>query len=91
MFEEIEAIVSGKVQGVFYRDFVQKAATQTGAVGFVENAENGTVRVVAQGTPDILKSLIDRLHEGSILARIENVAVTWRTPSAQFDDFKVRY
>jgi acylphosphatase len=91
MFEEIEAMVSGKVQQVMYRDFVQSCAVGLGVVGFVENAEKGTVRVVAQGTPDALKALIDRLNEGSVLSRVANVAVTWRSPSRQFDDFSVRY
>jgi acylphosphatase len=49
------------------------------------------VRVVAQGTPDALKALIDRLNEGSVLSRVAQVAVTWRSPSRQFDDFSVRY
>ncbi len=91
MFEEIEAIVTGKVQAVMYRDFVQACAIALGTVGFVENAENETVRVVAQGTPDALKGLIDRLHEGSVLSRVANVAVTWRSPDRQFSDFSVRY
>lgn len=91
MFEEIEAIITGKVQAVMYRDFVQAAAVQLGVFGFVENAENGTVRVVAQGTPDTLKVLIDRLNEGSVLAQVKNVAVTWRSPTGWFDDFSVRY
>lgn len=91
MFEEIEAIVSGKVQAVTYRDFAQEAAVELGVFGFVENAENGTVRVVAQGTPDALKQLINRLHRGSVLSRVENVAVTWRSPDRQYDDFAVRY
>ena len=91
MFEEIEAMVSGKVQGVMYRDFVQTAAAALGGVGFVENAEHGTVRAVAQGTSDALKGLIDRLNVGSVLSHVENVAVTWRAPSRQCDDFSVRY
>ena len=91
MFEEIEAMVSGTVQQVMYRDFVQTAALTLGAVGFVENTDAGIVRVVAQGTPDMLKALIDRLYEGSSLSHVENVAVTWRTPDRQFEDFSVRY
>ena len=91
MFEEIEAIISGKVQQVMYRDFVQAAAVALGVAGFVENIEGGRVRVVAQGTPDMLKSLIDRLHAGSVLSVVGNVAVTWRSPTQQLADFTVRY
>ena len=91
MGEEIEAIVRGKVQGVMYRDFAQGAAARLGIVGFVENAGDGTVRVVAQGAPDALKALVDRLHEGSVLARVASVAVAWRAPTGSFDTFSVRY
>lgn len=91
MFEEIEAIIHGKVHGVRYRDFVQQCAGETGVCGFVENREDGTVRVVAQGTPDALKALIDCLHRGSVLSQVETVAVTWRSPTARFDDFSVKY
>lgn len=84
-------MVTGKVQGVMYRDFVQTAAVALGLVGFVENVDDRAVRVVARGTPDVLKALIDRLNEGSVLAQVETVAVTWRSPSGQFDDFSVRY
>lgn len=91
MFEEIEATIRGRVQGVRYRDFVQACAAETGIYGFVENKEDGTVRVVAQGTPEALKGLIDCLHRGSVLARVETVAVTWRSPREQFADFTVHY
>jgi acylphosphatase len=91
MFEEVEATVAGKVHGVRYRDFVQACAGEVGVFGFVENASDGTVRVVAQGTPDALKALIDCLHRGSVLSQVEQVAVTWRSPSKQFDDFTVHY
>jgi acylphosphatase len=91
MFEEIEVTVSGKVQNVMYRDFVQSVALPLECMGTVENMPEGTVRVVAQGTPDALKALIDRLHEGSILSRVEDVAVVWRAPTQQFSDFSVIY
>ena len=91
MFEEIEAIIRGKVQQVMYRDFVQKTAVELGATGFIENAHDGSVRVVAHGTPDMLKRLIDTLHVGSVLSRVSDVAVTWRTPDRHYAEFSVRY
>ena len=91
MGEEIEAVGRGRVQGVMYRDFVQRVAGELGVCGFVENARGGTVRVVAQGTPDALKTLVERLHRGSVLARVESVAVLWRTPERLYEDFMVRY
>ncbi len=90
MYEEIEAIASGSVQGVRYRDFVQGVATELGLGGFAENLPDGTVRVVAQGPLDTLKAFVDRLNEGSVLSEVRGVAVSWRTPDRQFDDFTIR-
>ena len=91
VFEEIRCIVTGRVQLVMYRDFAQRKARSLGIVGTVENLSDGSVEVVAQGTPDQLKQFIERLHEGSVLARVENVAVEWRTPTTHFDDFRIKY
>ena len=91
MGEEIEAVARGRVQGVMYRDFVRRAAGKFGVCGFMENAPDGTVRVVAQGTPDALKALVERLYRGSVLARVESVAVLWRTPERRYEEFSIRY
>lgn len=91
MFEEIRCHIEGRVQMVMYRDFAQRKARDIGAVGFVRNLGDGTVEVVAQGTPDQLKALIERLHEGSILSRVDSVSVEWRAPSGHFNDFIIRY
>ncbi len=91
MFEEIRCIISGRVQMVMYRDFAQRKASSLGVVGWVRNLPDGTVEVIAQGTPDSLKLYIEYLHEGSILARVDAVGVEWRPPSGEFDDFVIRY
>ena len=91
MFEEIYCRVDGRVQMVMFRDFAQRKARGLDLVGFVKNLPDGTVEVVAQGIPDALKKYIEHLHEGSILSRVESVAVDWRAPSGQFDDFVIAY
>ncbi len=91
MREEIRCVVSGRVQMVMYRDFAQRNARDIGVVGTVQNLPNGTVEVIAQGTPDQLKAFIERLNEGSILSRVEDVAVEWRSSRKVFDDFTLKY
>jgi len=85
----MEAIVSGQVQGVRYRVFIQDAAMALGLVGSVKNVPNGTVLVVAEGTPDTLKELVEYLHEGSLQAQVASVAIEWGTASGTFDEFSV--
>lgn len=91
MFEEIYCRIEGRVQMVMFRDFTQRKARGLELVGYVKNLDDGTVEVVAQGTPDGLKLLIEKLHEGSILSRVDSVAVEWRAPSGRFDDFTIKY
>ena len=91
MFEEIRCIVSGRVQMVMYRDFAQRKAKGLEIVGTVKNLADGTVEVIAQGTPDQLKNYIEKLNEGSILSRVDGVAVEWRSPSNHFTDFTIVY
>lgn len=86
---EIRCNITGKVQGVRYRDFVQSAATELGVVGYVKNNPDGTVAVVAQGLPDILKEFVEFLHEGSLLAKVDAVGVEWGTARVTYDDFSV--
>lgn len=86
---EMRCTVTGKVQGVRYRDFVQVSAGELGLKGFVQNNRDGSVTVVVQGLPDELKAMVEYLHEGSLLAKVDGVAVEWRSATATFDDFSV--
>ncbi|OGG89169.1 hypothetical protein A2592_00495 [Candidatus Kaiserbacteria bacterium RIFOXYD1_FULL_42_15] len=86
---EMHCTVTGKVQGVRYRDFVQVSAGELSLVGYIRNNVDGTVTVVAQGLPDVLKALVEYLHEGSLQAKVDGVAVEWRTASVTYDDFSV--
>jgi acylphosphatase len=86
---EMYAVVSGKVQGVMYRTYVQEAATNLGLVGYTRNMPDGTVVVVAQGLPEVLKEFVEYLHEGSLLSMVESVAIDWRTAHATYGEFSV--
>lgn len=86
---EIEAVVSGKVQGVAYRAFVDDAAVKLDLTGYTHNNSDGTVTVVAQGETESLKELVEWLNEGSLSARVESVEVSWRSPRKTYHDFSV--
>lgn len=88
---EIYCIVSGLVQNVRYRDYVQVSALSLGVTGWVQNLPDGTVAVCAQGFPDDLKEFVEYLHEGSLQAKVEAVSVDWRTTKKVGDDFSIRY
>ena len=85
----MEAVVTGQVQGVRYRVFVQDSAMTLDLLGSVQNMPNGTVRVIAEGTPDVLKEFVEYLHEGSLQAKVESVAIDWGTATGTFEEFSV--
>lgn len=86
---ELQATIAGKVQGVRFRDYVQKVAGEIGVVGFVRNNPDGTVYVLAQGEPDLLKSLVEYLYEGSVLSLVDTVSVDWATVRDPYSDFSI--
>lgn len=65
--------ISGKVQGVFYRDSTKNKAQELGVKGWVRNEPNGTVYMEAEGGRDALDKLIDWCKQGPPRAKVENV------------------
>jgi len=86
---EIHCVVSGKVQAVAYRTYVQESATTLKINGFVRNLDDGTVEVVAQGSPDLLKEFVEYLNEGSLMSVVAGVAVDWRTVRKTYEEFSL--
>lgn len=84
-------IVSGHVQGVFFRAETQKAATRFGLSGWVRNKRDSTVEVIAEGQKKDVLSLINWCQIGSPLSKVEKVDVTWQNFNDAFGGFGIRY
>ena len=82
-------MVTGTVQGVRYRAYLEDSATTLGLVGYVRNLPTGAVEVCAQGALDTLKEFMEHIHEGSLQAKIEGVETEWRNPRATYYEFSV--
>lgn len=91
MNERIEAIVSGRVQLVMYRDFAQRKAKGLRLVGEVQNLKDGTVRVIAEGPREKLEKYVEKLHKGSILSHVEGVNVAWVPATGAYKRFDITY
>ena len=65
--------VSGKVQGVFYRQSTLEIANQLGVKGFVKNESNGNVYIEAEGAEENLKQLIEWCRKGPSRANVSEV------------------
>lgn len=84
----IRAIVSGKVQGVFFRDTTYKEAQRLKLTGWIKNTRDGKVELIACGKRDHIIQLIDWLWEGPALAEVSNVhweEISWQ----KFDEFQI--
>lgn len=89
--KEIEAIVSGRVQGVNFRNFVKQKASNLWISGYVENIPDFKVRVVAQGKEEDLEKLIEHLHKGPFNAKVSFVDVSWKDPESKYSGFVAKY
>jgi acylphosphatase len=65
--------VSGSVQGVGFRDFVQRKAVSLGVSGWARNVDDGRVEVYGVGTADRLNDLAAALHVGPRMAQVRSV------------------
>jgi len=67
------ALVSGRVQGVFYRASAASRARELGITGSAHNLPDGRVEVIAHGTPDAVRVFFDWLWIGSTASRVTSV------------------
>ena len=71
----IRMIVSGRVQGVFFRAFTCEEAQRLGLQGWVRNLPNGSVEVLAAGNPEKLEALKAICRQGPPYARVDHIEV----------------
>ena len=89
--ERMRVVVHGDVQGVGFRDFVERGARQLGLTGKVRNRPDGAVEVVAEGDAQALAELRRRLQEGPRLAQVERVEVAEEPPTGEFHTFEIAW
>jgi acylphosphatase len=86
----IDAFVRGRVQGVGYRYFVWREASDLDLAGWVANEADGSVHCVAEGPRGRLEALIDLLRAGPPAAIVDRVDVAWMPPTGSLGPFGVR-
>ncbi|MGA7757289.1 MAG: acylphosphatase [Ilumatobacteraceae bacterium] len=84
------AIVSGRVQGVFFRDSCRAEAQRLGVRGWVRNRSDRTVEVVAEGRRDVIDQFLDWCRHGPPRAQVTGIAVTDEPLRAE-RSFRIEY
>ena len=82
-------VVSGRVQGVGFRWFVEREASTIGVAGWVRNNYDGTVEVLATGTREQLNELRRKLQEGPRAARVDGVDESEARPVDGLTTFRI--
>lgn len=81
-------LVTGKVQGVYYRQSTKEKATALGLTGYVKNLPDGNVQIMASGTTDQLLQLVLWCKQGPVRAIVEEVKVETLPPTV-FMGFRI--
>lgn len=89
--KRVHIYVSGRVQGVGFRAFVQHTAQTMNLTGWVKNLYDGRVEVLTEGSEDDINAFIDKLKEGPIGARVDNVDVNWERYQGGQENFRIAW
>jgi acylphosphatase len=84
-------LVSGRVQGVFFRDHTRRWAASLGLTGWIRNLGDGRVEVLAEGERERIDDLIARLREGPPLAAVEDLDIDWAAFRNEFSEFRITW
>ncbi|MEM3458044.1 MAG: acylphosphatase [Candidatus Bathyarchaeia archaeon] len=84
-------IISGRVQGVFFRSETQHEARKYSVKGWVRNLPDGRVEAVFEGEEENVKKLIEFCKRGPPSARVTEVNVVWEDYTGEFKNFEIRY
>jgi acylphosphatase len=88
---QARVVVSGRVQGVFFRASTCDVASRCGVRGYVRNLPGRQVEAVLQGERSAVEKVIAFLREGPPGAVVTDIAVDWRDPVEPYEGFHVRY
>jgi acylphosphatase len=82
-------LVSGRVQGVWFRDSCRREAVRHGVAGWVRNCEDGRVEAVFEGGPDDVNTMVNWMQAGPPRARVAGIDVIDEEPTGE-SGFRVR-
>jgi acylphosphatase len=83
------AVITGDVQGVFFRDTTRREAEARGVAGWISNRSDGAVEAVFEGEPDAVEAMLAFCRQGPSRAEVESVEVSEEQPEG-LSGFEVR-
>lgn len=91
--EKIRAhiFVSGKVQGVFFRENTKKKAEKLRVSGWVQNLRDGRVEAIFEGDRSNVEKMVNWVRKGPIWAKVDALDVLWEDYQAEFKEFEIHF
>lgn len=89
MMRKVNILVSGRVQGVYFRAFTQNKAKQLGVKGSARNLPDGRVEIIAEAESGTIEDFIQWCHKGPVTARVDHIEITELQPDEQLTSFDV--
>ena len=87
----VQVLVSGRVQGVFFRAYTRDQAVARGLSGWVRNLPDGRVAAVFEGDREKIDSMLVWLQEGPPYAAVDEVLTDWQPYQGEFQGFNITY
>lgn len=85
-----KAVVSGRVQGVFYRTWTRNNAKSLNLKGWVRNTDDGKVEAFFEGKKEDILEMLERCEEGSKFSDVKDVEMEWVDPE-KFTSFVIKF
>lgn len=83
-------LISGRVQGIYFRVHTQSVANQLGLTGWVKNLPDGRVEAVFEGLAEVVRQMIEWCRQGPSGARVDRVDLSWEDFRREFQGFSIR-
>jgi acylphosphatase len=89
--ERVHIRVTGRVQGVGFRAFVQHSGVKLGLTGWVRNVGDDTVETTAEGPRLRLEQFVEAVKTGPPAGRVNEARVEWEAARGEFKNFGVKF
>lgn len=87
----VRVVITGRVQGVFFRMATRNEANSNGIFGWVKNRLDGAVEAIFEGDKNAVDAMLEWCKSGPPHARVERVDIQWEDPVNGFEQFDIRY
>lgn len=91
MLKRMHIYISGRVQGVYFRQFALKISAELGVKGWIKNLADGRVEAVVEGEAEAVDKFVDWCKKGPSFASVANLESLEEKHKGEFDKFNIKY